>query len=103
MKGLERVIAALLLAAAVAGGAFLPRLLSVPARPLGVPLGPGPSRVVVQAPPAIAKAPRRATHSHRTPRPANGSPAAAAGASATPVVKQPTPSTAPASTPQHRS
>src|SRR5215831_11256400 len=103
MRGMERVIAALLLAVAVAGGALIPRLLSVPARPLGVPLGPGPSRVVVQAPPAITKAPRHATRPHGSPLPAK-SPPVASSASVAPVATQPAPSAGPASKPsqQHR-
>src|SRR5215471_14009704 len=101
MKGLERAIAALLLAVAVAGGALIPRLLSVPARPLGVPLGPGPSRVVVQAP-AITKARRQATPSHK-PQPAATVPPAASAAPGGPVVAQPSPEAVPTSKPQHRS
>ena len=62
MSRIERGIAALLLAIAVAGGAFIPRLLSEPAGPLGVALAPaGPERIVVQAP-AIPKPPRPAIH-----------------------------------------
>jgi hypothetical protein len=59
MNRRERIVAALLLAVAVAGGALIPRLLSAPAGPLGVALGPGPSLgpSVVQAP-AIPKPPR---------------------------------------------
>src|SRR5262249_18436950 len=103
MRGVERGIAALLLGVAVAGGALIPRLLSVPARPLGVPLGPGPSRVVVQAPPAITKARHHATPSHRQPPPANATSAASA-TSVAPVASQPAPSAAPAPRPsqQHR-
>ena len=56
MSGKERAIAAFLLAIAVGGGALIPRLLSSAPRPLGIALGPGPGRSVVQAP-AIAKAP----------------------------------------------
>lgn len=60
MSRKERVVAALLLAVAVGGGALIPRLLSTPAGPLGVALAPGPgtSRSVVQAP-AISTRPRQ--------------------------------------------
>jgi hypothetical protein len=57
MSGKERAIAAFLLAIAVAGGALMPRLLSAAPKPLGIALGPGPGRSVVQAP-AIPKTPR---------------------------------------------
>jgi hypothetical protein len=57
MSGKERAIAAFLLAIAVGGGALIPRLLSSAPRPLGIALGPGPGRSVVQAP-AIPKPPR---------------------------------------------
>ena len=50
MSGKERLVAALLLAIAVAGGALIPRLLASPPTSLGIALGPGPSRTVVQAP-----------------------------------------------------
>jgi hypothetical protein len=55
MSRIERGVAALLLATAVAGGALIPRFLSQPAGPLGTAaLAPrpyaGPSRIVVQAP-----------------------------------------------------
>src|SRR5436305_8246922 len=65
MKRMERVIAALLLAIAVAGGALIPRLLAGPARPLGIPLGLPPNRIVVQAP-VIPKTPPKATRPHRS-------------------------------------
>src|SRR5947208_4037971 len=52
MSRLERGIAALLLAVAVAGGALMPRLLSEPSGPRGVALGPGPSRSIVRVPAA---------------------------------------------------
>ena len=60
----ERIVAALLLAIAVAGAALVPRLLSAPAGPLGVALGPGPgpARSVVQAP--TIPRPSRPTPSH---------------------------------------
>lgn len=62
MSRKERAIAALLLAVAVIGGALIPRLLASPSAPLGIALGPGPGRSVVQAP-ALPKAPR-----HRSAR-----------------------------------
>jgi hypothetical protein len=70
MSGKERVIAAVLLAVAVAGGASIPRLLSSPPGALSVALGPGPSRSVVQAP-AIPNAPDRKAPAHvaRPPQP----------------------------------
>ena len=55
MSRKERIVAALLLAIAVAGGAVIPRLLTSPAAPRGVALGPTPGRSVVHAP-AIPKA-----------------------------------------------
>lgn len=59
MSRKEMVIAAFLLAVAVAGGALIPRLLgAAPPAPLGIALGPGPARSVVQAP-AIPKPPHR--------------------------------------------
>jgi hypothetical protein len=66
MSGKERVIAAVLLAVAVAGGASIPRLLSSPPGALSVALGPGPSRSVVQAP-AIPNAPHRKVPARVTP------------------------------------
>jgi len=65
MSRTEQVIAAILLAIAVAGGALLPRLLSAPARPFGIALGPGPGRSVIHAQ-AIPKAPGRAAVPHPT-------------------------------------
>lgn len=65
MSRKERVLAALLLAVAVAGGALIPRLLASPLNPLGIALGPGPGRSVVQAP-AIPTPPHHTTPSHRT-------------------------------------
>jgi hypothetical protein len=50
MSRKERMIAGLLLAVAVAGGALIPRLLASSAIPLGIALGPGPVHSVVQAP-----------------------------------------------------
>ncbi len=58
MSRKERVVAALLLAIAVAGGALIPRLLASPPTPLGIALGPGPGRSVVQAPTHPARAAR---------------------------------------------
>src|SRR5262245_55386602 len=49
MSRKELLIAGLLLAVAVVGGAVIPRLLASPAAPLGIALGPGPGRSVVQA------------------------------------------------------
>jgi hypothetical protein len=67
MSRKERLIAGLLLAIAVAGGAVIPRLLAAPATPLGIALGPGPSHTVVQAP-AIPKPSRGvASPRHATP------------------------------------
>lgn len=57
MSGKERALAAFLLVIAVGGGALIPRLLSAAPKPLGIALGPGPARSVVQAP-AIPRAPR---------------------------------------------
>src|SRR5262249_39946032 len=55
---------------AVGGGALIPRLLSSTPRPLGIALGPGPGRSVVQAP-AIRTAPR-----HVAPAPTHVAPPA---------------------------
>ena len=60
MSRKERVVAALLLAIAVAGGALIPRLLASPLNPLGIALGPGPGRSVVEAP-AISSPPAHHT------------------------------------------
>ena len=54
MSRMERGVAALLLGVAVAGGVLIPRLLSGPAAPLGVAIGAGPGRIVVEGP-AIAR------------------------------------------------
>src|SRR5215831_14995362 len=62
MSRKELLIAALLLAVAVVGGAVIPRLLASSAAPLGIALGPGPSRSVVQAPTISA------THHHGASR-----------------------------------
>ena len=67
MSRKERLVAALLLAVAVAGGALIPRLLASPPTSLGIALGPGPSRSVVQAP-AIPRVRRSAPPQHTTPR-----------------------------------
>lgn len=65
MSRIERGIAALLLATAVAGGALIPRLLSQPAGPVkpavGVAVAPRAGRVVVEAP-TIPKPERQGTH-----------------------------------------
>ena len=63
MSRRELLIAGLLLAVAVVGGASIPRLLASPAAPLGIALGPGPGRSVVQAP-TISGANRHATSQH---------------------------------------
>src|SRR6516162_1875362 len=102
MRQMERVIAALLLAVAViVGGVLIPRLLSGPAIPLGVPVAPSPVPVVVHGS-AIPKAPRHSTLPHATPTPAR-----AAAGSLTPIVRgvrvaaQPAPNSAPAPGPTH--
>ena len=101
MRRTERVVAALIFAVALAGGALIPRLLSVPALSLGVPLGLGPSRVGVQVL-AIPRARRQATHPQGAPPSAKVAPAASA-APVAPVVAQPAASAVPASKPrQHR-
>ena len=56
MSRKELLIAGLLLAVAVVGGASIPRLLASPATSLGIALGPGPGRSIVQAP-TITKQP----------------------------------------------
>src|SRR3954471_22477097 len=63
MSRKERLVAALLLAIAVAGGALIPRLLASPPTSLGIALGPGPGRSVVQAP-AIPRERHRAAPRH---------------------------------------
>jgi hypothetical protein len=98
MSGKERVIAALLLAIAVAGGAVIPRLLgAAPSAPLGIALGPGPSRSVVQAP-SIPKPPSHGS-ARSTPSPQNAVrpspvvssvPAPHTNRSSTPPAKPPT-------------
>lgn len=65
MSRKELLIAGLLLAVAVVGGASIPRLLASPAAPLGIALGPGPSRSVVQAP-TIPGARKNAALQHTT-------------------------------------
>ena len=64
MSRKERLVAALLLAVAVAGGALIPRLLASPPTSLGIALGPGPSRSVVQAPAIPQRATQRAAPAH---------------------------------------
>ena len=70
MSHKERLIAGLLLAIAVAGGAVIPRLLAAPATSLGIALGPGPSRSVVRAPaipkPSHRAVPRQATSDRKS-------------------------------------
>src|SRR5579884_3188390 len=76
MSRTERMIAALLLAVAVTGGAMIPRLLSAPAGPVGVGVALGPGTAggsVVQAPPP-ASAHRAAGRSTSRPRGATPSP-----------------------------
>jgi hypothetical protein len=57
MSRKELLIAGLLLAVAVVGGASIPRLLASPATSLGIALGPGPGHSVVQAPTIIKQPP----------------------------------------------
>ena len=87
----ERVIAGLLLAVAVAGGALIPRLLTSPATPLGIAFGPGPGPSVVQAP-RITEARDRAASRRATPPPSRT--ATAPTASPTPAAARPTPAPA---------
>ena len=109
MSRKERIVAALLLAIAVAGGAVIPRLLASPATPLGVALGPGPGRSVVQAP-AIAKQPHHAAHRSTAspllqatpiapvtpqPMPTSSSPPARHAPTPTPVPSNPPPTPLP--------
>jgi len=88
MSRKERVIAGLLLAVAVAGGALFPRLLSAPASHLGLAFAPGPGRSVVRIA-AIPQPPRR------TPSPLVAPPAEATATPFAPVA----PITVPASKP----
>lgn len=105
MSRKERVLAGLLLAIAVAGGALIPRLLASPLNPLGIALGPGPGRSVVQAP-AISTPPHHSVSSHRT-SPVTGAATSTAvapvGATTGPVSRttptHPTPAPAPAPAP----
>jgi hypothetical protein len=76
MSRKELLIAGLLLAVAVVGGASIPRLLASPAAPLGIALGPGPGSSVVQTP-TISAAPHHAASRHSS--------SALSQASATPV------------------
>jgi hypothetical protein len=87
MSQRERAIAALLLAIAVVGVALIPRLLSAPVTSIGVAIGPGPGRSVVEAP-AAPRAPRRATPRLVTPPSQH---AAAAGAPAERISLHPAP------------
>jgi hypothetical protein len=69
MSRKELLIAGLLLAVAVVGGASLPRLLASPAAPFGRALGPGPGRSVVQTPTVSAAHTHAASgHSSRVSR-----------------------------------
>src|SRR5206468_1855081 len=68
MSRKERLVAALLLAIAVAGGALIPRLLASAPNSLGIALGPGPSRSVVQAPAIPRTRHRRRVRPSRTRR-----------------------------------
>jgi hypothetical protein len=111
MSRKERVLAALLLAIAVAGGALIPRLLASPLNPLGIALGPGPGRSVVQAP-AISRPQHHTTATHQTstatgtavlpltPVSVQTTPAATTPpAHHTPTPSKPTPSPAPSPAP----
>src|SRR5438876_12198562 len=89
MSGKERLVAALLLAIAVAGGALIPRLLASPPTSLGIALGPGPSRSVVQAP-AIPRERHRAAPRHTVSPPSRV--AAAPIAPVVPITVHPKPS-----------
>src|SRR5262249_57372604 len=84
MSRKELVIAGLLLAIAIGGGALIPRLLAAPATPLGIALGPGPTPSVVQAP-TIPKA----KHSTSGPTTSLSGAVATPIGAATPVVLQP--------------
>ena len=75
MSRKELLIAGLLLAVAIVGGASIPRLLASPAAPIGIALGPGPGHSVVQAPP-ISGAHHRSVSSHSSSRPSRVSAAA---------------------------
>jgi hypothetical protein len=88
MSRKERVLAGLLLAIAVAGGALIPRLLASPLNPLGIALGAGPGRSVVQAP-AISTAPHR-----RPPSPRTSSTSSAGSVQVNQVIARTTPASA---------
>lgn len=75
MSRKELLIAGLLLAVAVVGGASLPRLLASPSAPVGIALGPGPGQSVVQAP-TIPGTRKSASPRHTTSQPSQGSAAA---------------------------
>ena len=102
MSRKERVLASLLLAIAIAGGALIPRLLASPTNPLGIALGPRPGRSVVQAP-AISPAPRHQAPAGRTSsttQPSSGSVARVSGpttpvSNSSPVSHNPAPPTGP--------
>jgi hypothetical protein len=92
MSRIERGIAALLLATAVAGGALIPRLLSQSSGPLGaaveVAVAPGPDRIVVQAP-TVPTPPRPAVRTRSEPSPAQLAPARLVPVAATRPVAKP--------------
>src|SRR6266480_4092433 len=89
MSGKESLVAALLLAIAVAGGALIPRLLASPPTSLGIALGPGPSRSVVQAP-AIPRERHHAAARHAISPPSRA--VAAPIAPVVPITVHPKPS-----------
>lgn len=80
MSRRERVVAALLLTLAVAGGALIPRLLASPPASLGIGFGPGPSRSVVQAPTIPG------TRRHAAPQPTTSQPSHVIAAPVAPVI-----------------
>lgn len=85
MSRWERVLAGSLLALAVVGGVLMPRLLASPATPLGIVLGPGPGRTVVQAPTIRTSRHRAVTRHASSPLPA------ATAATTAPVTVRSTP------------
>jgi hypothetical protein len=76
MSRKELLIAGLLLAVAIVGGASIPRLLASPAAPFGMALGPGPGRSVVQTPTVSA------AHTHAASAPSSLVSGTSAGAGA---------------------
>ena len=97
MSRKELLIAGLLLAVAVVGGASIPRLLASPATSLGIALGPGPGRSVVQAP-TITKQPPVVRRHASSPVSGGSAVSLAPVASAT---AQPTPTSGAATGPKH--